>query len=201
VIPPTRNGVTASCIALPSRQPAACSTVLDFLVERFAAIPRDEWLARMDAGEVCNDAGERVSAQSRFIPQQKIYYFRRVAHEPHIPFAEQIVFQDAHIVVADKPHFLPVTPAGRFVEETLLVRLKRKLGVENLSPAHRIDRDTAGLVLFTIQPATRDVYQRLFRERAVEKRYEATEAALAKVPASCKCTKLMACRTRRRAST
>ncbi len=127
----------------------------------------------MSLGEVSIVAGDRITAQTLFTPGQKIYYFRSVASEPRIPFEETIVFQDEHIVVADKPHFLPVVPAGRFVQETLLVRLKRTLGIDTLSPAHRIDRDTAGLVLFTIEPQSRDAYQRMFRERTVDKRYEA----------------------------
>lgn len=175
-IPPARDGVSASCVALPSlalRQSGAWRTVLDFLCERFAAISRDEWLARMGAGDVSDDAGERVTPESLFVPHKKIYYYRSVPGELRIPFEERVLFHDDYIVVADKPHFLPVVPSGRFVQETLLVRLKRKLGIDTLSPAHRIDRDTAGLVLFTIQPATRDAYQRLFRDRSVAKRYEA----------------------------
>jgi tRNA pseudouridine32 synthase / 23S rRNA pseudouridine746 synthase len=83
-----------------------------------------------------------------------------------------VLFRDAHIVVADKPHFLPVTPSGSHLQETLLVRLKRKLGIDTLAPVHRIDRETAGLVLFSIDPATRGRYQRLFAEREVSKEYE-----------------------------
>ncbi len=169
--------MSASCVALPSQQAGAWRTVLDFLVERFPAISRDVWLARMSVCAVSNEVGLCITAQTPFTPHQKIYYYRSVADEPHIPFAETIVFQDEHIVVADKPHFLPVVPAGRFVQETLLVRLKRKLGIDTLSPAHRIDRDTAGLVIFTVQPNARDAYQRLFRDRVVEKRYEAIAPA------------------------
>jgi tRNA pseudouridine32 synthase / 23S rRNA pseudouridine746 synthase len=84
-----------------------------------------------------------------------------------------ILHQDAHLIVVDKPHFLPVTPSGKYLQETVLVRLKRKLGLNDLIPIHRIDRDTAGLVLFSVQPATRDAYQALFRDRAVQKTYEA----------------------------
>ena len=131
---------------------------------------------RMAHGEVTDEHGVLVGAETRFTPHRKIYYFRSVANEPRIPFEATILFQDAHILVADKPHFLPVVPSGRFVQETLLVRLKNELGIETLSPAHRIDADTAGLVLFTIQPETRDAYQRLFRERRVEKHYEAIAA-------------------------
>lgn len=169
-VPRPREGVGASCVSLPV---GAWPTTLDFLVTRFSAIPRSEWLNRMARGEVIDDGGELVTPETCFTPHRKIYYYRSVANEPRIPFNETVLFQDEFIVVADKPHFLPVVPAGRFVQETLLVRLKRKLGIDNLSPAHRIDRDTAGLVLFTIQPKTRAAYHRLFRDRLIVKHYEA----------------------------
>lgn len=170
---PMREGVSASCVALPSQQSGPWRTALDFLAERFPAISREVWSTRMSGGEVSNEAGESVTAQTPFVPHQKIYYFRSVVDEPHIPFEETVLYQDEYIVVADKPHFLPVVPAGRFVQETLLVRLKRKLGIATLAPTHRIDRDTAGLVLFTIQPKTRSAYHRLFSDHLIEKRYEA----------------------------
>jgi tRNA pseudouridine32 synthase/23S rRNA pseudouridine746 synthase len=80
--------------------------------------------------------------------------------------------------VADKPHFLPVVPAGRFLHETLLVRLKRKTGLERLVPVHRLDRETAGVVLFSLNPASRGAYVSLFRERKVRKVYEALARTL-----------------------
>ena len=116
------------------------------------------------------DAPCRVGAEVR--------YFREVIDEPVIPFAETILHADADLVVADKPHFLPVTPAGGFVRETLLARLVQRLGNPELVPLHRIDRDTAGLVLFSANPDTRAAYQALFRERRIRKRYEAIAPAL-----------------------
>lgn len=133
----------------------------------------DEWLARMQRGEVLDADGVPVSPDCPYRPHAKIYYYRNLPAEPRIPFEATVLYQDDYLVVADKPHFLPVTPAGRYVQETLLVRLKRQLGIDTLAPMHRLDRETAGLVLFTIQPKTRDRYQALFRERAVIKRYEA----------------------------
>lgn len=106
-------------------------------------------------------------------PHVKLKYFRRVENEAPIPFAERIVYQDENMLVADKPHFLPVVPSGRFVQETLLARLQRKTGIDTLVPAHRIDRDTAGLVLFVVKPSLRAAYQGLFRTRSVAKGYEA----------------------------
>jgi tRNA pseudouridine32 synthase/23S rRNA pseudouridine746 synthase len=103
----------------------------------------------------------------------RIYYYRSLESEPRIPFDEVIIYQDTHLVVADKPHFLPVTPSGHYLQETLLVRLKKRLGIDTLIPIHRIDRETAGLVMFSVQPQERNAYQAMFRQRTVHKHYEA----------------------------
>lgn len=169
-LPPTRDGVGASCIALP---PGPWPLLIDFLVQRFPAISYAVWHARMIDGDVFDANGHALPADAPYHPRSKIFYYRSVPREIPIPFDEQIVFQDAYLVVADKPHFLPVTPAGRYVQQTLLVRLKRKLGIDTLAPIHRIDRETAGLVLFSIQPSTRAAYQQLFHDREVQKTYEA----------------------------
>jgi tRNA pseudouridine32 synthase/23S rRNA pseudouridine746 synthase len=166
---PTRNGVGASCIALP---PGRWPTVLDFLEERFPSVSREEIAARMQHGDVMDEAGTPVPPGHAYRPHQKLFYYRHIEAEPRIPFDEQVLFQDDLIVVADKPHFLPVTPGGRYLQESLLVRLKRKLGTETLAPMHRIDRETAGLVVFTLQPQTRGQYQKLFSSREVHKQYE-----------------------------
>ena len=117
--------------------------------------------------------GEPVHASDAYLPDAHLLYFRRLAQEPVIPFEEHILFQDEHILVADKPHFLPVTPSGLYLHQTLLNRLKKKTGIQTLSPIHRIDRDTAGLVVFSVNPQERGHYQNLFRDRVVKKVYEA----------------------------
>ncbi|MFD2271297.1 pseudouridine synthase [Undibacterium arcticum] len=147
--------------------------MLDFLADRFPAVPRAEWLRRMMDGEVLDADGAPVPPDRPYRPHAKLYYYRSLPPETRIPFDETVLFQDDYLVVADKPHFLPVTPSGRYLQETLLIRLKRKLGIDTLTPMHRIDRETAGLVLFTVQPHTRDAYQSLFRDKAVRKTYEA----------------------------
>jgi len=167
---PVDEGVGRSCVALPE---GPWPTLIEFFVQRFPHIARDEWVARMQRGDVTDAHGRHVSPEAVFTAHAKLYYYRRLPPEPRIPFDETVLYQDDLIVVADKPHFLPVTPTGRYLQETLLVRLKRRLGIDTLAPVHRIDRDTAGLVLFTVQAATRGRYQVLFRDRLVEKRYEA----------------------------
>lgn len=167
---------SSSFVIVPRDSLGAC--LLDFLAQRFAHVPRSEWLARFADGLVCAADGQPLRPDALCQPQQRVYYSRRVAAEPRIPVQEQVLYEDETIVVADKPHFLPVTPSGRYVRETLLYRLREKLACPNLSPAHRIDRDTAGLVLLTKQPAHRAAYQNLFRDRLVEKTYLALAAPL-----------------------
>lgn len=167
---PTKDGVSPSCVALPT---GPWDTVLSFLAQRIPALSRDSWAQRMQHGEVVDAQGQAVPPDAAYRPNVKLYYWRSLPFEHPVPFAETVVFQDELLVVADKPHFLPVTPKGSYLQETLLVRLKRKLGIDTLTPMHRIDRETAGLVVFTIQPTTRHAYQSLFRDKLVRKTYEA----------------------------
>lgn len=169
-VPPVRNGVGPGCIGLPA---GSWPTMLDFLVQRFPAIARDVWQQRMAQGDVVDEHGAAVTPHRPYQSHLRVYYYRAVVQEPQIPFTEVVLFQDGHLIVVDKPHFLPVVPSGRYLQETVLVRLKRKLGIDTLVPIHRIDRDTAGLVMFSVQPETRARYHALFSQRAVNKTYEA----------------------------
>jgi tRNA pseudouridine32 synthase / 23S rRNA pseudouridine746 synthase len=166
---PTRDGVGPSCVALPE---GPWVTIAEFLAQRFSTVSPAAWAARIGAGEVLDEHGIHVTLARRYQPNVRVYYYRSLANEPRVPFDEVVLFQDARIVVADKPHFLPVTPSGSHLQETLLVRLKRRLGIDTLAPVHRIDRETAGLVLFSVEPSTRGRYQRVFAERNVKKTYE-----------------------------
>ncbi|RYF32480.1 MAG: pseudouridine synthase [Comamonadaceae bacterium] len=167
---PTRDGVGPSCVGLT---PGPWLTITDFLVARFPAISRATWIARMEAGTVVDEHGVPVTADRAHQAPLRVYYYRALAAEMRIPFEERILFQDDELVVADKPPFLPVTPTGKYVQESLLVRLKRALRLDDLAPLHRIDRGTSGLVLFSKRPATRGAYTTLFAERQVEKHYVA----------------------------
>ncbi|MBU3647190.1 MAG: pseudouridine synthase, partial [Limnohabitans sp.] len=159
---PTLKGVSASSVALPA---GPWPTVFEFLCDRFPAIKPQEWLARFEEGLVLDANGAVLSHTQPYTPHTVLHYYRRVPNEPELPFQAQVLFQDAHLVVADKPHFMPVTPAGRYVRSSLLVQLKEQLGIDTLSPLHRIDRETAGLVVFSVVTHERDAYQALFRER------------------------------------
>jgi tRNA pseudouridine32 synthase/23S rRNA pseudouridine746 synthase len=165
----------ASTLYLP---PGSWATVLDCLCAHFAAISREQWLDRITRGRVLDARGAPIDLDLPYREGLRIHYFREVPNETPIPVVETILYADEHLVVADKPHFLPVTPAGEYVEQTLLRRLIRRLGNPDLVPLHRIDRHTAGLVLFSANKQTRSAYQSLFPTRQIEKRYEAIAAAL-----------------------
>ena len=172
---PVRHGVAPSFVILP----AGCSgTLLDFLTRHFPAIPRQTWEARLARAEVVDEGGRVMQADTPCRQNAKVFYYRELQAETPIPFEETILHLDAHLLVADKPHFLPVTPSGRFLQETLLVRLRRKTGLPHLSPIHRLDRETAGVILFSVDPATRGRYQSLFQQRSVVKVYEALAGKL-----------------------
>lgn len=165
----------ASTLYLP---PGAWATVLDCLCEHFQAISREQWLDRIARGRVLDINGTPINQDLAYREGLCIYYFREVPNEKVIPVQETILYADEHLVVADKPHFLPVTPAGEYVEQTLLRRLIRRLDNPALVPLHRIDRHTAGLVLFSANPQTRSAYQQLFPTRKIDKFYEAIAPAL-----------------------
>ena len=166
---------TPSRLQLP---PGSWASLLEGLCARFPRVDRLQWESRFARGRVQDAQGRALAPDMPWQVGLEIRYFREVADEPVIPFVETILHHDAHLLVADKPHFLPTAPAGAFVRETLLARLVERTGNADLVPLHRLDRLTAGLVLFSTQSETRDAYQRLFRERRIEKTYEALAPAL-----------------------
>lgn len=172
---PPRNGVRASCLQLP---PGSWTTVLDCLCAHFPAIDRGEWRDRIARGLVADDHAWPIDEHTPYRVGMEIQYYREVASEKAIPFDERIVHADADLVVVDKPNFLPVTPGGGHVGETLLARLARRFDNPHLVPLHRLDRMTAGLVLFSANPRTRVHYQTLFPARSIGKYYEALAPSL-----------------------
>ena len=174
---PARHGIPASCVSLPALASPPWASVLDFLHHRMPIICRATWLQRMAQGLVLTESGVALPPDASYQGGTRVYYYRDVPAEAVVPFEETVLFQDAHLVLADKPHFLPVTPGGRYVQQTLLARLQQRLGLPDLAPLHRIDRETAGLVLFAVNPAERGAYHALFSGRSMEKTYEAIARA------------------------
>ena len=154
------------------------ATVFDCLCAHFPAIKPATWQERFARGRVLDAQGQPLTLQAAYREGLKVHYFREVPAETPIPFAEHVLHVDEHLLVADKPHFLPVMPAGEYVEQTLQARLAKRLGNADLVPLHRIDRHTAGLVLFSTNRQSRAQYQALFRLRQMDKCYEALAPAL-----------------------
>ena len=167
---PLRDGVAPSYLWLP---PGDWPDMFTFLLARFPDVGAAAWQRRMQCGEVRNQTGAALAPSSPYRRGDCIFYYREIDDEIPVPFEEQVLYRDAHILVVDKPHFLAVTPGGKFLHETLLVRLKKKTGLADLTPLHRIDRETAGLVLFSHNPHSRAAFHELFRQRTVDKTYEA----------------------------
>lgn len=171
----TPSGISPSKVFLP-QQEERFALLLDFLAHQFPLVTKDEWGSRFHDGLISNDEGVALDIRAPYEGGHFVYYFKRLAFEELIPFQEEIIYEDDHLLIADKPHFLPVTPGGHYIEQTLLTRVKRSTGIDTLSPIHRIDRETAGLVAFSKKVEDRNAYQALFREKAVTKVYEAIAA-------------------------
>lgn len=167
---PTRNGVGPTCVSTPT---GSWRTVLDFLVERMPHISCETWTERLRSQSVLNAEGQPLTLTQAYTPHTRVFYYRHIEDEPQLPEQASIVFEDDHLLVADKPHFMPVTPTGRYVHQSLLVQLKIRTACEHLVPLHRIDRETAGLVLLGKRPSERDAYHGLFRRQHVHKTYRA----------------------------
>ena len=171
---PVRNGVNATRVKLPRTGP--WGTVAEYLLEKFGHVDPDGILQRFDDGEVVGLGAVPLTRQTPLGEHEFIWYYRSVPVEEPIPFQAAILHQDEHLLVVDKPHFLPTTPGGRFVQESALVRLRNQTGIDDLVPMHRLDRATAGVILFAVNPETRGAYQMLFERREIAKRYKAVVA-------------------------
>lgn len=167
---PVRNGVGPTRLRIPND---VDTTVVDYLHRRFSHIGADAVAQRIERGEIVAEDGTRIDLQTPASAHEFIWYYRSVPHEQPIPFDLKVLHRDDHLVVADKPHFLPTTPGGQFLQETALVRLRNQLGLPDLVPLHRLDRATAGVLLFSPNPATRGAYQQLFEHRKVTRHYRA----------------------------
>lgn len=173
---PMREGISASRVWLPKDTNKEWNTVLEFLIARFPFIPQQILEERMSRNDIVDESGTPLNNTTPYQGEMFLFYYREIPDEPKIPFKEEILFKDENLIVVDKPHFIPVTPAGRYVKESLLARLKHQFQNEDISPVHRLDRETAGVILFTCNPKVRGAYQTLFQKRQVNKVYEAIAA-------------------------
>ena len=158
-----------SYITLPNN--GSFATVYDFLIDKFPRIDAEVWQERLANNKVCFDDDTPITIDTVYQKNRRLRYYREVVNEPQIPFEEKILFENEHFIIADKPHFLPIHPAGKYVNETLVSRLRAKHGYTDLCAAHRLDRLTAGLVLCIKKKESRAAYQQLFMERQISKTY------------------------------
>jgi tRNA pseudouridine32 synthase / 23S rRNA pseudouridine746 synthase len=165
--------VNATRLTIPD---AGWDTILDYVLHRWGHVDPQGIIERFRIGEVRAADGTVVTEDTPLRTHDFIWYYRNVPHEAPIPYPVTVLHQDDHLLVADKPHFLPTTPGGRFVQESALVRLRNQLGLDHLVPMHRLDRATAGVVMFSTNPETRGAYQVLFERRRIWKVYEAVSA-------------------------
>ncbi|ASK26616.1 pseudouridine synthase [Neisseria chenwenguii] len=178
---PVSDGIKPSYLVLPHDKQFYGLPLLHFLCIRFPFVGEAGWRARLNSGFVVGQNGAPLSEHTLFAAGETVWYYRETSRdsEPHIPFDEKILHIDKHLIVVDKPHFLPVIPSGRFLRETLLTRLRlnpalQHLDTEAISPVHRLDKDTAGVMLFSHNPESRRDYQMMFQNKeTVCKTYEA----------------------------
>ncbi|VXC37569.1 Ribosomal large subunit pseudouridine synthase A [Arthrobacter sp. 9AX] len=172
---PVRDGVNATRLRLPGEGP--WDTAMDYMMHRWGHIDPQGIEDRFDAGEIVGEGGVALDRATPLTDHTFIWYYRTLPPETRIPVDLGILYQDDHLLVVDKPHFLPTTPGGTYIQESALVRLRNQLDLPDLIPMHRLDRMTAGVLLFSTNPATRGKYQVLFEKRQVQKEYECVSAA------------------------
>jgi tRNA pseudouridine32 synthase / 23S rRNA pseudouridine746 synthase len=172
---PVRDGVNATRLRLPNEGP--WDTAMDYMMHRWGHIDPQGIEDRFDAGEIVGEGGIRLDRTTPLEDHTFIWYYRTLPPETRIPVEINILHQDEHILVVDKPHFLPTTPGGTYIQESALVRLRNQLDLPDLIPMHRLDRMTAGVLLLSTNPETRGKYQVLFEKRQVQKEYECVAGA------------------------
>lgn len=177
---PTQNGISPSKVYLPNlnQLPFVPMTVLDYFCAKFANIECGIWQARfvqklifvLINGQCVYLTGDEYYHQFQ---NHTIYYYRQVKKETVVPFDYELIFENERLLVVDKPHFLTISPAGNYVEQTLLTRLKRDYHNLDITPIHRLDKDTSGVVLFCKDKRYRGAYHSLFATKSVIKTYHA----------------------------
>jgi tRNA pseudouridine32 synthase/23S rRNA pseudouridine746 synthase len=172
---PVRDGVNATRLRLPDEGP--WTTAMDYMMHRWGHIDPQGIEDRFEAGEIVGEGGVPLDRRTKLEDHTFIWYYRTLPPETRLPVELTILHQSEHLLVVDKPHFLPTTPGGTYIQESALVRLRNQLNLPDLIPMHRLDRMTAGILLLSTNPETRGRYQVLFEKRQVQKEYECVAAA------------------------
>src|SRR5262245_35571522 len=152
---------------------SAPQTIFEYLLARFPQVSATIWRERVSRGLITLSDGTTLEEHSLYRHGITVFYRKEVPSEPASLEEPLIVYRDDEILVVDKPHGIPVTPSGQYVERSLFIRLQTITGLPDLEPIHRLDRETAGLLLFTIKADARAHYHRLFAEGRIEREYVA----------------------------
>ncbi|WP_431963989.1 RluA family pseudouridine synthase [Nocardia sp. bgisy134] len=167
---PKRYGLDPARLRLP--ETGEWATIRDHLVERLPRVAPERIDELLREGGIVDLDGP-IAPDAPYVPGGAVWFHRDLPDETDVPFDITVVHRDDHLLVVDKPHFLATIPRGQHIRQTALVRLRQELDLPDLVPAHRLDRVTAGLLLFVVDPARRGAYQTMFHRRAVRKEYEA----------------------------
>ncbi|MCQ4623382.1 23S rRNA pseudouridylate synthase [Corynebacterium sp. CCUG 70398] len=172
-----RDGLGATRARVPDGEPWVARDFIWHLVStqrhRHPLDDESAVTSRFTAGEVVLIDGTPLTPSDLVRAGTDVFFYRRPAPEPRVPFEVTVVYEDDAIMVVNKPPFLATMPRASHITENATVRLRRSTGNEELTPAHRLDRMTSGLLLFTKKASVRGAYQQLFASRAVAKLYEA----------------------------
>lgn len=167
---PKRHGLDPARLRLP--EAGEWATIRDHLVHRLPRVAPERIDELLRAGAIVDLDGP-IAPDAPYVPGGAVWFHRDLPDEVEVPFDLTVVHRDETVLVVDKPHFLATIPRGQHIRQTALVRLREQLGLPDLVPAHRLDRVTAGLILFVVDPARRGAYQTMFHRRTVRKQYEA----------------------------
>lgn len=167
---PSRDGVAPTRIRCPRDE--SWPTLADFLTARFPPHDAAATSALFARGDVFGPDGGPLGADAPYAPGGHAWAFRPLPEEPTVPTDLPVLFEDEHLLAVDKPHGLPVTPRGAWVRNTAVTVLRRETGEDLISPAHRLDRLTAGVLLLARTREARGPLQALFETQRVRKSYE-----------------------------
>lgn len=166
---PPRQGISPTRIRLPADQ--RWPTLAAFLTERFPPHDASAVHASFERGDVFGPDAAPLTPSAPYAPGGHIWVFRPLPEEPAVPTDLPILYEDDHLLAVDKPHGLPVTPRGGFVRQTVTTLLRHRTGNPEISPAHRLDRMTAGVLLLTKTRPARGPVQQLFAQGRIRKTY------------------------------
>ncbi len=168
---PVRNGLNSAWVRTPSE--GEWRSLRDFLVWKIPRLSETRIDEMFAEGRFVDEKGTVLPHDTPYLNNRFVFFHRDLPDETPPPGELLVLYQDERIVVLDKPHFWSTIPRGQHVLYSATVQARRMLDLPELSPAHRLDRSTAGVLLCTKYRKFRAHYQLLFEHREVSKTYEA----------------------------